>query len=621
MAIAVANAEAASRRWRLRLPERLANLRGKWLTTYTIVWAILLPVSLISAAAGTYAVLTTPTIWTPYGFATDPDSHGAVVTIVSSPAVRAAGVGAGDHVVSVDGWSVPQNSSGRDAARLRVIKPNGSFTTFAFRRPDGHVYSLRLLRSTKFEEEAYRAAGTSRMVARIVHEGTALPVPILFLTAAILLFARRRRDAVPALLSLAFLLMGGVWNGPNIIGVNFAVVDNLGTLGFCFLGAALFAFPAGEFRPRWTAVPFLLLPLFVLLNLFYPDARQLGFSLAAAFFMLALTALILRYRKLDAGAQRQQLRWAFFGLGVGLGLQASAILFDVATRSWQVQDPRWFAWDTLLDPTFAMLSFSAMALGIIVSILRYRLYDADVAIGRSAAYAVLTLGFVALFAASEKIIELLGQEYLGQNVGALAGGVAAALAAVAIAPMHDRTRRWAERRFQNGLYRLRHALPPLVGDLRETAGLEQIAGATLDSLIEGVRTSRAALIARNELIDAREVAADDIAKWRTGWTPSGHDGFDVQRSDPLFPVRVPLEAEGHGRVGWLLLGPRPDGTLFGKSECEAIEEIAEPVARAVQVAVQRQEREAQMENRLQSIERAIAKLSKTLGPSASPATA
>jgi hypothetical protein len=617
MATAVASAEPSPRRWKLRLPERLPNLKRRWLTAFTIAWAILLPIALISAAAGSYLTLTTPTIWTPYGFSTEPDSHGTAVAFVSSPAVRAAGLSPGDHVLRVDGWPLPQNSSGRNAARLHVIKPNGSITTFTFRKPGGEVYTLRLLRSTKFEEEAFRAAGTSRLLARIVHEGTVLPVPILFLSAAILLFLRRRRDAVPALLSLSFLLMGAVWNNPDMLGLSFALVDNLGTLGFCLLLAALFAFPAGEFRPRWTAVPFLLLPVFIFLNLFFPDARQFAFVLGAGFFLLALAALILRYRKLDAGAQRQQLRWAFFGLVVGIALQVGAIAFGLASHAWAPQDPRWDAWADFVVPTVGMASFCAMALGLIVSILRYRLYDADTVIGRSAAYAVLTVGFVALFAASEKVIELLGQEYFGQNVGALAGGVAAALAAFAIAPMHARTHRWAEKRFQAGLYRLRHSLPPLVGDLRETAGLEQIAGATLDSLVEGVRASRAAMIAADQLIDAREVEPDEVNDWWQKWNPPSRAGIDCERSDPLFPIRVPLEAEGHGCVGWLLLGPRPDGSLFGKSEYDAIEEIAEPVARAVQVALRRQEREQEVEARFQVIERAISKLGRRLLPGSS----
>jgi hypothetical protein len=255
-----------------------------------------------------------------------------------------------------------------------------------------------------------------------------------------------------------------------------------------------------------------------------------------------------------------------------------------------------------------------MALGLIVSILHYRLYDADTVIGRSAAYGVLTVGFVALFAASQKIIELIGQQYLGQNLGGLAGGIGAALAAVAIAPMHNRAQRWAEKRFQNALYRLRHGLPALVGDLRETSGLKQIAGATLDSLVDGVRAKRAALVAGDQVVDARDIAAKDVKGWLRDWSPAPHDGIDCDRSDEMFPVRVPLEAEGHGRVGWLLLGPRPDGSLFGKSEFDAIEEVAEPVARAVQVVTMRVAREAELEGRFATIERSIRQLETRLKP-------
>ena len=40
--------------WRLRLPQRLPNLKGRWLTLYTIIWAAILPAALAGAAHGTY---------------------------------------------------------------------------------------------------------------------------------------------------------------------------------------------------------------------------------------------------------------------------------------------------------------------------------------------------------------------------------------------------------------------------------------------------------------------------------------------------------------------------------------------------------------------------------------
>lgn len=585
------------KRWRLRLPERLPNLKGKWLTLYTVLWAIMLPLSVMGAGRGAYIILTTPTMWSPYGFAAYEDSGGLRVEVVYSPEVRAAGVQPGDYVVAVDGWRVPHTAA-RAAARSHVVKPDGSTTSFTIRRADGRLSTMRLIRRQETESRRFHEAGMSFALARALAFTGSLLLPALFLPAAILLFVRRRREAVPACLSMAFLLTAAIYIGGDLLGIPMWLVRAVGTVATVLFFTGLFAFPSSRFEPRWTAVPFLLL---------FP-AILLVPSLEVVFSLCAIIALISRYRAVGPGAERLQLRWAFLGLVVGLLLNGIGAAGDAAVIAWGAQDPRWFAWQYAVFSPLGSLSLCVMMLGLIVSILRYRLYDADAVIGRSAAYGILTLGFVTLFAASQKIIELVGQEYLGQNLGGLAGGIGAALAAVAIAPMHNRAQRWAERRFQKPLFRLRHGLPALVGDLRETSGLEQIAGATLDSLVDGVRTSRAALIAGDDLIDAREIPSADVEQWRRGWSAPARDGIDRDRSDPIFPVRVPLEAEGHGRVGWLLLGPRPDGSLFGKTEFDAIEEIAEPVARAVQVALRRQEREERYEQRFAALEAMVRQL-------------
>ena len=605
MATGVASTEAGVRRWRLRLPERLPDLKGKWLTLYTIIWAVMLPISIAGAGRGAYLILTKPTMWSPYGFGTDETSDGLYVRAVFSDAARATKLEAGDYVVAIDGWPVPRTAA-RSAARPRVIKPDGSWTTFTVRKPSGERFEIRLVRSQAIEHQRFREAGVSFPLARFFAFAGALLIPAFFIPAGVLLFLRRRREAVPACLSLAFLTFASISNGGDQLGIGIGPVDVLATAGTFLLFTALFAFPAGRFEPRWTAIPFLLLFPFA-----FVDWPLVGLG----FQILAIAALISRYRKVAAGAERLQLRWAFLGLVIAMLLFTLSLVVDWAADAWAADDPRWLAWQYAFSGPLTTLGACAMALGLIVSILRYRLYDADAMIGRSATYGALTVGFVALFAASQKIIELLGQEYLGQNIGALAGGVGAAIAAVAVAPMHARAQRWAERRFQKSLHRLRYGLPLLVSDLRETSGLEQIAGATLDSLIEGVRTSRAALVVGDALVDARGAPAREVEEWRSNWVPATHNGIDCDPADLLFPYRVPLEAEGHGRVGWLLLGPRPDGSLFGKAEREAIDEIAEPVARAVQVALIREQREAtyrrdfqSMECRLQSIEERLAQL-------------
>lgn len=187
MATAVPTVEPARRRGRLRLPERLPNLKGAWLTVYSIVWGIILPLSLIGAAIGVHISFTTPSMWTGYGFATNEDSHGLHVDSVISAPARATGLKAGDYVVAIDGWAVPQKAA-RAEARSHVIKPDGSWTNFTIRDPRGRTFDIRLPRSMAFERQRFKEAGVSFPVARILAIAGSLLVPALFIPAAVLLF-------------------------------------------------------------------------------------------------------------------------------------------------------------------------------------------------------------------------------------------------------------------------------------------------------------------------------------------------------------------------------------------------------------------------------------------------
>ena len=103
-----------------------------------------------------------------------------------------------------------------------------------------------------------------------------------------------------------------------------------------------------------------------------------------------------------------------------------------------------------------------------------------------------------------------------------------------------------------------------------------------------------------------------VAAWRAGWLPSPSEGLDCAKRDTLFPLRIPLDAEGHGRVGWLLLGPRPDGSFFGGDEREALEETADPIARALAIAEARERLDAERATQGNAIQRELARLGERL---------
>ena len=247
-------------------------------------------------------------------------------------------------------------------------------------------------------------------------------------------------------------------------------------------------------------------------------------------------------------------------------------------------------------------AFLAISVGLLVSLLRYRLYDAEAVISRSAAYTVLILLLGVVFTASEKIIELLGEEYFGQSSRALAGGLAAGVAAMLIAPLHERMHRWAEHRFQRDLVHLRKGLPLLIGDMRETATFQHLAEAVLERVTRGVRAVRAALIMDGKRLEANHVAPDAVDTWLAEWRPPPEESqVHCDRADKLFPVQVPLAADGVGIMGWLVLGPRPDGSLYGRDERRALHDIADPIARALAIVRRREVHEVELVNEVRNL--------------------
>ena len=395
------------------------------------------------------------------------------------------------------------------------------------------------------------------------------------------------------------------------------------------LTLALLIFPDGRFVNRWARSTAWLIGPFALLDLVAGLPWQAHQIMSVSFVLAAVGFLLWEFRLLPAGVERQQLRWVLFGFAVGMSFAAISLVCNIVADG-DISAPVRLAC-TIISTVSLGLPPVFVTAGLLVSLYKYRLYDAEAVVSRSVAYAALTAILLALFAATEKTIELLGEEIIGESLGVLADVIGAAVATVMVVPLHHRLTGWAERRFQKQLIRLRQDLPALVGDLRELAPASRIAAATLKSVTRGVRSTHAALVVEDEVLGFRAIAARDLEAWRATWQPSPRPGIDADRADPLFPLRLPLEADGHGRVGWLLLGPRPDGSYYGRDERETLLAIADPVARALEIARQRETREAAERARWQeqatlngTIAQALAaiddRLDRVLAPNAAPAT-
>jgi hypothetical protein len=570
----------------------LPQLSGGWLTAFRIVWWPLFALTLAATVAGLhYDSVNWDQRVRPAAELGLRLQGGGVLGPPMGRESRAAGIRAGRRIVAVDGRPLPADAP-QQWLTTRLREAPGPVVGITTRGSGGDVRQHRLRRGPHHLDDAYRGVGIGFNGLVSIERGLGFAANLIAILAALLLFRRRARDPVAALLSFAFLGVtagsGQAFSTLVELGLR-AVTDTVRLAGFGALFVGVLTFPSGRLEPRWTLWAALLTALWVAVGIALALLTQLtrwtAFNLLGVALMVSsVAALTLRYRRVGSGIERQQIRWAAFGFIVGGLLGSAAGVIEEVLPS--IDDELLYAWLRLLNAVISPAAWALLALGLLVSLLRYRLYDADAAISRSAGYAVLTLLLAGTFGASAKMIEWFFETSFGGDAGALPGAIGAGLAVVLITPMHNRIHRWAERRFQKALLHLRRDLPDCVGDLRETARMRELLDEVLARVEAGTRAVRSAVAIDGETVAAR-----------------GGDGD--------FPIAVPLKI-GHqqAEIGTLLVGPRPDGSAPGKDEREALAEIADPVARAMRIVGLRESREDEerawrraLETRLAALER------------------
>ena len=425
---------------------------------------------------------------------------------------------------------------------------------------------------------------------------------VVLVAVAAILYRRRQRDPVAAMLALSFLLWT-ISSSVDFMGPAATtwplLLDRLRFLPFAL---ALLFFPDGEWRLRRTgpiAAAIVTVFLLGIAEAFGLLATQFYLPLAIGCVLAAMASLLIRYRSLDLTTQ-QQLKWIALGLVAGISL----ILSARAGASLAPAGSKTMAVSVLLEALFQS-GVVIIALGFLTSLLRYRLYDAETAISRSAAYAGLTLALVGTFAASEAIIQAVGQRYFGSGIGDLSGGIAAAVAAILLTPLHGRISNWAEHYFQRDLIGLKSRLPDLLAASSSSSSLARLGPAALSMIEEAVHAARLALVVDRKVAAVRGMTNASARNWLKQWEePAGADPFD-RDDDGLFPLRLALRCPLGSIRAWLLLGARPDGSFYGTDDLDALAEIAPQLQRTLLSVADRETEANRQRRRDQRIDHAL----------------
>jgi len=195
----------------------------------------------------------------------------------------------------------------------------------------------------------------------------------------------------------------------------------------------------------------------------------------------SVAAVVLRYLR-SSGDTRQQIKWVAFmaaaGLLTNLGLVFWQEVLGLSTSDW-------------LEVLAFLPILVGLPVAVGVAILRYRLYDIDRIISRTAAYAVIVTVMAAVYVVSVTVIQRLlpVQNQLGIVASTL---VVAAL----FNPLRWRVQNAVDRRFNRSRYDAIRVLDEFSSQLRDDVDFEQMQVALLSAAQETMQPSYLSLWVR-----------------------------------------------------------------------------------------------------------------------------
>jgi len=555
------------------------------------------------------------------GFAVSP-RDGTIVRFTVGPKAETAGIVAGDKITAIYGLPLPASMPINEEALAEhandpayIALGNLLFGTDAadvpltVRDPDGRMRDVTVTTGDNHIDEGARALGVPPRLLGFIDLMHVLAYPFL-LWAAWLLHHRNSRDAVSSILSLAVLFTIGAEQPSSIflthIGVprwlNVAIFD----LGNILLLTGILLFPHGNLS--WRRIGLIaVLPILLFLQ------GTLYQTFFVCFMIITVLSLLRCLRQTESSEQRQQIRWALLGITGYAVLRCVSIVSDYL---------KWSAGSfghQLLIELGAGISFALAVLvlqvGLLIALIRFRLYDAEFVISKSANIALITIAVAAVFAGTADGLKQIIYNYYGNTNSEGPVIFAAALSTVLINPIQERVQRWSERRFQKNLFLLRDDLPEVARDVRETASLGEMLDEILARVDRGVRAVRSSAVVNGCVLRARGLAIDEVEDWRRTRFAQDYKSDICEPSDRTFPIRVPLvpSSDDEEPIGYLLVGPRPDGSIPSRDEQKALKEVSESIARAIRTVIKREAREQAVADLITDNARRIEALEALLG--------
>jgi hypothetical protein len=584
------------------LPDQLSAVPDRWHEWLRPLWLVVLALTLVLVVAGTVYTLRDAYV-NDFEFGrlalTSQIENDGSVTIHSQVKEdgRALDLAPMTRIVAIDGKAVARDTPVWELA-AKLKRPDNTAVDLTVRTEDGRRLQRRLVTDPDNVVESSEV-----LISRDVRIGARVAISLVtcfaLIACAVLLYRRRARDPVALLLSFCFLMFAGVIDPPLVMWLAIGLGDLFDVYSTCawvLLVIALATFPDGKFVPRWLRYLLILTPLVAISLAIDETPMLLAAAIAFILPLMLIGSHVAKYRRYEQGIERQQLKWAAFGFAIGLVLLMTAFAIVSVLPETGLQIPVWGLVVLLLFEG----GFMAMAIGLLVSLIRFRLWEADRVISKSAVAGAVTLIVGILWTLSIDVVKTVVEYSLGQESPMIATVVGAILAAGIFAPTQAFAQRWANRRLGNDRDKIASLTPRLVA-WRATERPDEIGQRTLASLAATAHISAGAILMDTprgrSLLAARDVMYPEMLA-EPGANPEG---------DGRFVLKLPLEDED-GPVGLLLLGPRNDYNRYNTDELEGLRAVTEPLAEALRGAQRRVREVDSMQRTLSTVEERLARL-------------
>ena len=275
---------------------------------------------------------------------------------------------------------------------------------------------------------------------------------------------------------LLFFPTGGTLNEINQVSQAMGRFYGVGAILWPLYLLYLYLFPNGRALPKWTRSPmvaiialhFALMLAGYLINFgigveIFSVWENLFFVVILVGFPLILVSQMLRYRAHSTPVERFQTKWFIGTLAFYI---ISSTIVTIITGSLSLDE---FGWWGDLD---GMLSF-LIPVSLVISILRYRLWDIDLLIRRTLVYTALTATLALVYFGLVILLERTLSSLVGSS-----GQVATVISTLAIfilfTPLRRRVQDFIDRRFYRRKYNAEHALAQFASAARNETDLEAL---------------------------------------------------------------------------------------------------------------------------------------------------